>query len=213
MPRRCRRSSPERAGRVRDRHLGPEADVGRRRRHEYGDRARDREPAPLERRPDHGQERAAQQHGPALAERPVVVARDEAEGPDQQERGCQREGQQGQRVAPGRMPELRRGQTDACSHARHGERQRLARQCAHARGVHRLAGAVAHHVGVAPARLRERDGGETSERVVEATARAGCHASPFACLGRVRRTWTTRAAAASRSASWRTASRPPSVSR
>ena len=206
-----REEEARRDGTARD--LAPVAHVRCRRRHEDRRPADCREPPVLKRRADHGKQRAAQQQRPALAERPVVVARDEPEDPHHEEGRGERQRQDAERGSPGRLPKLERGLAWPGSQAGRGERQALAWQRAQSLGVHRLACAVAHHAAVATAGPREREGGDASEQLADAAALPTSHARPFACLGGVRRAWTTRAADASRSASATTASRPPSVSR
>jgi DNA-binding transcriptional MerR regulator len=72
----------EEGRRARDIGLGTAAHVRRARRDENRGGAQHDRPAGLEGGPDQGEQRSAQQHPPALPERPVVVARHEPEGPD-----------------------------------------------------------------------------------------------------------------------------------
>src|SRR5919106_499202 len=64
----------------------PNAQVGGRRGDERGSGAERGQPARPEGGADHGDERTAEEQRPALAQGPVVVARHESEGPDQEQR-------------------------------------------------------------------------------------------------------------------------------
>ena len=210
---RCRgevqRARVEERGRAGEGELGSLAEMGRDRGHERGHRPSQREPA----RPDGGThdrcQRSAQEEHPALPERPVVIARDEPEGPHREQGRGERKGHELERRAPRRRRQLPDRHSGSRSQSRGREREGLPRKLPHAGCVDGLAGAVAHDDGVGAAGLRIEAGGKRGRAVAQPIA---AHASPSAGLGGAMRR-TTPAAAASRSASCTTLSRPSSVIR